>query len=85
MPAKSWVVPGSLGDRIATHLTDYPTGLRTAELSRALFPDADDRTKATLAVGAECSRLYRTGRLLRTQQQHAGRKSPVTRYLLPPD
>lgn len=83
MPAKSWVVPGSLADRICTALADQPGGLRTADLSRAVFPDADDRSKATLTVGAECSRLYRTGRLTRVQQSVAGRKVPITRYRLP--
>lgn len=84
VPAKSWVVPGSLADRIATHLTDHPSGLRTADLSRALFPDAEDRSKATMAVGAECSRLWRTGRLSRTQRHVEGRQTPVTKYSLPP-
>lgn len=67
-------------------LAEHPRGLRVAELSRALVPDpkATDygtRTKATLAVGAECSRLYRTGRVARTQQSVKGRKVPITRYL----
>lgn len=89
MPAKSWVVPGSLADQIATVLTDHPGGLRTAELSRLVHPDplpaAVTRSAATMAVGAECSRLYRTGRLLRTQQSMDGRKVPITRYSLPRD
>lgn len=79
-------MPGSLADRITDHLATHP-GQRTMDLSRALFPDAapyDSRQKATMAVGAECSRLYRTGRLLRTQQSVAGRKVPITRYSLPP-
>lgn len=83
MPAKSWVVPGSLADRICTVLADHPAGLRTADLSRAVFPDAESRQKATAAVGAECSRLYRTGRLARRQQSVPDRRVPITRYALP--
>lgn len=84
MPAKSWVVPGSLADRITTHLTDHPSGLRTADLSRALFPETAERGKTTMMVGAECSRLWRTGRLARTQRHVEGRQTPVTQYSLPP-
>lgn len=82
MPASGFVVSGGLPDRILAALAEQP-GLRTADLSRLLFPDAPDRSKATLAVGAECSRLYRTGRIVRTQQSVANRKVPVTRYSLP--
>lgn len=87
MPAKSYVVPGSLADRIATALADHPGGLRTSDLSKVLHPDplpADTtRTKVTMAVGNECKRLFNTGRLTRTQQRVDGRVRPVTRYLLP--
>lgn len=78
---------GSLADRICDALAANP-GQRTADLSRALFPEPAEttygtRSAATLAVGAECSRLYRTGRIVRTQQSVAGRKVPVTKYRLP--
>lgn len=82
MPAPGFVVSGGLPDRILAALEETP-GLRTAELSRLLYPDAPDRSKATLAVGAECSRLFRTGRIVRSQLSPAGRKVPITRYRLP--
>jgi hypothetical protein len=82
MPAPGFVVSGGLPDRIIAALAEKP-GLRTAELSRLLFPDATNRSAATLAVGAECSRLYRTGRIARHQVSPPGRKVPITRYRLP--
>lgn len=86
MPAHGFVVAGGLPDRILAALADQPAeqpGLRTADLSRLLFPDAPNRSAATLAVGAECSRLYRTGRVVRTQRSVPTRKVPITRYSLP--
>lgn len=88
MPAKSYVVPGSLADQIATVLADHPGGLRTAELSQSLYPDPvaagfPSRSKATMAVGNECKRLFNTRRLARFQTPVPGRARPVTRYLLP--
>jgi hypothetical protein len=88
MPAKSYVVPGSLADQITTVLADHRGGLRTAELSARVYPDPaaagfKSRSKATMAVGNECKRLFNTRRLARLQQPVPGRVRPVTRYLLP--
>lgn len=85
MPAQGFVVTGGLPDRIVAALAEHPKGLRVGELSRELVPDPavtdyGTRTKATLAVGAECSRLYRTGRVARTQKSVPGRKVPITKY-----
>jgi hypothetical protein len=90
MPAKSWVVPGSLADQITSVLAAHPGGLRTAELSQQVYPDPaaagyPSRSKATMAVGNECKRLFNTNRLARTQQRVPGRVRPLTRYLIPPD
>jgi len=87
MPASGFVVPGSLADRICASLAEQP-GQRTADLSRALVPDPaatpyGTRSAATLAIGAECSRLFRTGRIVRTQVSPPGRKVPITKYRLP--
>lgn len=87
-PAAGYTVTGGLPDRILAELAQHPKGLRVGELSRAVIPDPtattyETRTKATVAVGAECSRLYRTGRVSRTQKSAAGRKVPITRYSLP--
>ena len=86
-PASGYVVPDSLPDRILTALAERPAQ-RSMDLSRALFPDPAatsyrTRARATMAVGAECARLYRTGLLLRTVQRVPDRKLPITRYSLP--
>lgn len=82
-PASGYVVTDGLPDRILAILAKHPEGLRIADLSRKVFPDAPVRAKATMTVGTECSRLYRTGRVTRTQRSVPGRKVPITRYRLP--